>query len=127
MTARRKGKSTAAALALVACLCAIYAVSAAAQRRGARPATRVNADAVYQQHCARCHGDDGRADTDQGRLYDATDFTDAGWWNKEKPTDARLRRAIARGRTGGMPAFGKRLSTAEINAVATYLRGFKGR
>jgi mono/diheme cytochrome c family protein len=119
----RKGK-LAGALALVACACAIYSVSAGAQR----PArSGVNAGAVYQQHCARCHGADGDADTDQGRLYDATDFTDANWWSKERPTDSRLRRSIARGRPGGMPAYAKRLSAAEINALVTYVRGFKGR
>lgn len=127
----RQTRKLAAALSLVASVCALYLSSGTAgavQRRAATEAgERVNAGAVYEQHCARCHGEDGRAETEQGQLYGATNFADANWWNKERPTDARLRRAIARGRTGGMPAFAKRLSTAEINALATYVRGFRGR
>jgi mono/diheme cytochrome c family protein len=32
---------------------------------------------------------------------------------------------IARGKTGGMPAYAKKLSAAEINALVPYVRGFK--
>ena len=99
----------------------------AAARREAVANSPVDAHASYSRYCASCHGEDGDAKTDKGELYGATDFTSKRWWEKERPTDARLRRAISAGKRGGMPAFGKRLSTAEISALATYLRGFKGK
>ncbi|MCA1641046.1 MAG: cytochrome c [Acidobacteria bacterium] len=118
----------AATLFAVALACGGYAAgsSAAAPRRAAAKRS-ADARTVYSQHCASCHGEDGDARTEKGELYGATDFTSKKWWDKEHPSDARLRRAISAGKRGGMPAFGKRLSAAEVSALATYLRGFKGR
>ena len=103
---------------------ASYLLPRAAAQRPRK--ARVNARAVYLQSCARCHGADGAAQTEQGELYNATDFTDAGWWRRARPTDARLRRFIVNGGSG-MPAFGKRLSAAEVNALVPYVRAFKGK
>jgi mono/diheme cytochrome c family protein len=88
--------------------------------------SRVDARAVYVRNCARCHGAEGAADTEQAEIYNATNFTDAGWWRRERPNNFRLRRVIAEGGSG-MPAFGKRLSAAEINALVPYVRAFKGK
>jgi mono/diheme cytochrome c family protein len=96
----------------------------AAAQRAKR--TRVDARAVYTQYCARCHGAGGAADTELARLYNATNFTDADWWRKERPTNARMRRVIANGGSG-MPAFRQRLSAAKINALIPYVRAFKGK
>ena len=128
---KNTGIKSAAALAVVALACGGYAVGAsrAAQRKGTAVARGVVVDAhtVYGRNCARCHGEDGDAKTEQGELYGATDFTSAEWWNKVRPTDARLRRAISAGRKGGMPAFGRRLSPAEIDSLVAYVRGFRGK
>jgi mono/diheme cytochrome c family protein len=94
--------------------------SAAAQKHK-RP--RVDARAVYERNCARCHGREGRAETEQGELYNATKFADAEWWRRERPTNSRLRRLITHG-GDGMPAFGERLSAAQINALVPYVRSF---
>jgi mono/diheme cytochrome c family protein len=119
----------AATLLCVALGGGVYAAgsSAAAARRAAVATTAADAHTVYSQHCASCHGEDGDAKTEKGELYGATDFTSKKWWDKERPTDARLRRAISAGKPGGMPAFGKRIPAAEIRALAVYLRGFKGK
>jgi mono/diheme cytochrome c family protein len=118
----------AATLFVVALACAGYAAGAAAAGQRKAAANRsVDARAVYGQHCAGCHGEDGDAKTEKGELYGATDFTSRKWWAKAHPSDASLRRSISAGKRGGMPAFGKRLSAAEISALATYLRGFKGK
>jgi mono/diheme cytochrome c family protein len=118
-----------ATLFFVALACLVYAAgsSAAAQRNAATKNSTVDAHTVYSRRCASCHGEDGDAKTEKGELYGATDFTSKKWWDKERPTDARLRRAIKAGKSGGMPAFGERLSAAEISALATYVRGFKGK
>ena len=34
-----------------------------------------SAKTLYLNNCARCHGADGTADTELGKLYDATDLT----------------------------------------------------
>jgi cbb3-type cytochrome c oxidase subunit III len=121
----------AAALCVVATVGGVGGVAssrAAQAKRGAqvRSAT-IDVHTVYSRNCATCHGEDGDAKTEKGELYGATDFTDSKWWSKAHPTDAQLRRVITTGKRGGMPAFGKRLSAAEINALASYVRGFKGK
>jgi mono/diheme cytochrome c family protein len=118
-----------AAMIFVAALaCGGYAAgSPTATQRNLATNNSVDAGTVYSRHCASCHGEDGDAKTEKGELYGATDFTSKKWWDKEHPSDARLRRAISAGKRGGMPAFGKRISASEISALATYLRGFKGR
>jgi mono/diheme cytochrome c family protein len=121
----------AAALCVVATVCAVCAVgsSRAAQvRRGAQAhGASIDVRAAYSRNCATCHGEDGDAKTEKGELYGATDFTSRKWWDKAHPTDAQLRRTISAGKRGGMPSFKKRLSADEIAALATYIRGFKGR
>ena len=114
----------AAMLAAFALPCAAYLLPRAAAQRAKTP--RVDARAVYVQYCARCHGAEGAADTQQGELYNATNFTDADWWRRKRPTNARMRRVISNGGSG-MPAFGKRLSAAQINALIPYVRAFKGK
>jgi mono/diheme cytochrome c family protein len=125
----RNGIKPAAALFVVALVCAghVAGSSAAARRKTVAQNSTIDAHTVFSRHCASCHGEDGDANTEKGELYGATDFTSKKWWDKERPTDARLRRTISAGKRGGMPAFGKRLSTAEIGALARYVRGFKGK
>ncbi len=118
-----------AALALLGSTRVIFP-RAAAQKTTTAAATvkkpRADTRAVYMRNCARCHGAEGAADTEQAEIYNATNFTDAGWWRRERPNNFRLRRVIANGGSG-MPAFGKRLSAAEINALVPYVRAFKGK
>jgi mono/diheme cytochrome c family protein len=105
-------------LAAWACGCLFYqyggygAETVSAQKSGG---------VVYAQNCARCHGADGRAQTRKGKQVDATDFTGGEWL----PDTARDTRIVTRGK-GSMPAFKGKLSAAEINAVVSYIRRFKG-
>lgn len=85
--------------------------SVEAQRGGA---------AIYAQNCARCHGADGRAQTRKGREIDAVDFTSDDW----TPDAAHDVRIVTNGKKS-MPAFGRKLSSAQINAVVQYIRRFK--
>lgn len=121
----------AATLLLASFACGGWAISSrAAQRRKAAAVVRgttIDAHTVYSRNCASCHGEDGDAKTEKGELYGATDFTDKKWWDKQRPTDARLRRTITSGKRGGMPAFGKRIPAEEINALVSYVKGFKGK
>jgi mono/diheme cytochrome c family protein len=84
--------------------------------------------ALYAQHCALCHGADGRARSPMGVSLRATNFTDADWWKKERPTDARLTASIRDGRNRKrMPAFGQQLSKSEIAALVRLVRAFDGK
>lgn len=76
--------------------------------------------AIYAQNCARCHGTDGRAQTRKGREVDATDLTSDDWF----PDAGRDTRIVTRGK-GSMPAFGRRLTSAQIGSVVQYIRRFK--
>ncbi len=95
----------------------------AKSKGAASPAERGRA--LYAQHCTRCHGADGRSQTEQGELYGATDLTAARWWQEEHITDRRLTNSITNGKKGGMPAYGKRLAKTDIAALVAYVHTFK--
>ena len=75
--------------------------------------------ALFIQNCARCHGANGRAQTALGRKVEAADLTSN---DVQDMDDAKMIRVIKNGRTG-MPAFGKKLTSSQITAIANYVRG----
>lgn len=86
------------------------------------PASNVDARGVFQENCIVCHGKNGRAHTFHGRLVGAQNLTDPQW--QAETTDAQIIHAIKTG-PRVMPAFGKKLSESEIEALAVYVRSFK--
>jgi mono/diheme cytochrome c family protein len=86
---------------------------------GAPPPT----ETLFKQKCVKCHGADGSGDTSMGRIFNAPDFTDSGWWAKHPNTAERVR-VITKGKKS-MPAFGKKLTSAQIAGLATYVERFK--
>lgn len=65
-----------------------------------------NGQALFTQYCVVCHGQDGKKI--------------AGWKGRvQKMTHAQLEQVIRDGKDG-MPAFGKKLTDPQIDAVATY-------
>lgn len=91
-----------------------------AVQEAALPEDKVAAPALFAENCATCHGKDGRAGTFHGWLLGAQNFTDPKW----QPTDEEIVHAIQTG-PHAMPAFQKKLSAAEIEALAAYVRTFK--
>jgi mono/diheme cytochrome c family protein len=81
-----------------------------------------NAAQLYAKQCASCHGKDGRARTIKGKLKHARNLTDGEW--QEKVSDERIFNSINNGKEK-MPAFGKKLSQEQIEALVTYVRAFK--
>ena len=81
-----------------------------------------NASALFAKHCDTCHGKDGRAKTFKAKFNHARNLTDAAW--QAEVSDERLFNSISKGK-GKMPAFGKKLSEAEINTLVAYVRGMK--
>jgi cytochrome c6 len=86
---------------------------------GAAPPT----ETFFKQKCSKCHGADGSGDTSMGRIFNAPDFTDAGWWAKHS-SSAELVSVITKGKKN-MPAFGKKLTRAQISSLASYVQHFK--
>ncbi len=75
---------------------------------------------IFMDQCASCHGEEGMGDKLQG----APNLTDAIWLYGGDPET--LRETIEYARFGVMPAWGERLSQAEVNAVAAYVHGLGG-
>jgi mono/diheme cytochrome c family protein len=78
---------------------------------------------LFLQKCAKCHGEDGRAQTEKGKKMKAQDFTDPDF--QEHKTDEKLADAITNGTEMDMPAFGKNLSPEEIESLVKVVRGFR--
>jgi mono/diheme cytochrome c family protein len=73
---------------------------------------------LYLKNCARCHGADGKGETEIGKLNDTPDLTETYVKNKSRKHAANV---IANG-ADGMPAFGKKLTKAEIASIVNYIR-----
>ena len=70
--------------------------------------------ALYQANCARCHGADGKANTPKGRSTEADDIS--GGMSTSKTI-----RIVTNGK-GNMPAFGRKLTAAQIRSIANYVK-----
>jgi cbb3-type cytochrome c oxidase subunit III len=81
-----------------------------------------DAGALFKKHCDTCHGKDGQAKTFKAKFNHARNLTDAKW--QAEVTDERLFNSISNGK-GKMPAWGKKLSEAQINSLVTYVRSLK--
>ena len=85
-------------------------------------ATEDHPSPLYKEFCARCHGEDGKADTPKGRQLMAQDMTDPEWQAEE--TDEELIKIVTKGGED-MPPFGKKLTKEQIESlVKKDVRGF---
>lgn len=76
----------------------------------------IDARPIYERECAGCHGERGQGVT--ALSLDNPTFADTA-------TDGFIRYAIAHGRSDtAMPAFERRLSSNEIDALVAYVRSF---
>lgn len=86
----------------------------------ANPALVDEGEVLFGDSCSVCHGTDGAGDREQG----APNLTDAIWLyggDYEALTET-----VTNSRFGVMPAFGPRLTEAELRAVATYVHRLGG-
>jgi mono/diheme cytochrome c family protein len=97
----------------------VWAFDAFAQGKG----KKVNAAAVYAANCARCHGADGKG-TALGQSLETPDLTSVEVQNNM--SNAKIRRVILNG-DGPMPGFKSKLTAAQVTALTSYVRAFKGR
>ncbi|MBK6750821.1 MAG: cytochrome c [Pyrinomonadaceae bacterium] len=73
---------------------------------------------LYQANCSSCHGSDGRANTAKGRETDADDLTTS---KVQGMAASKMARIIKAGK-GDMPGFSKKLTTAQVNQIVSYVR-----
>ena len=82
---------------------------------------------IYVMACVKCHGEDGRGDTEKGRKLKAPDFTSSKWF--DETTDKEILETIRNGvknKKGKllMPAFRSKLTAGQIQTLAGYVRTF---
>jgi mono/diheme cytochrome c family protein len=84
------------------------------------PAAAAEAARLWASRCAECHGQDGRGRTGMGRRLGVKDLTGT------TRSVAELAADIADGiPERKMPAYGKKLSAAEIEALARFVKQLK--
>src|SRR4030095_3816555 len=81
-----------------------------------------DANSLFAKNCVTCHGKDVKAKTFKAKFNHARNLTDPEW--QTSVTDERLFNSITNGR-GHMPAWGKKLTEAEINSLVAYVRQLK--
>lgn len=84
----------------------------------------VAASETFSTNCALCHGEDGKAQTEEGQKKKARDLTNRKW--QDTVDDARLQASITKGH-GKMPKFGGKLSEDEIKELVKEVRSFAGK
>ncbi|AVW92931.1 cytochrome-c oxidase, cbb3-type subunit III [Celeribacter baekdonensis] len=95
-----------------------YVLSLSGQDNDAAMATE--GAVVFADNCAACHLEDGTGDIFQG----APNLTDAIWlYGGDRAT---IKETVTNARFGVMPAWGQRLSQAEVNAAALYVHQLGG-
>ena len=83
----------------------------------------------WDNHCAKCHGADGKGQTKVGKKLQLKDYTDAKVQAEMKDED--MVKAINEGVSDSkgkekMKAFKDELSADEIKDLVAYIRKFKG-
>jgi mono/diheme cytochrome c family protein len=77
---------------------------------------------LYGEECSSCHGKAGKGDGSQARSFGLKppDFTAAGFWRDR--SDATMRESIRSGKGDDMPAFQKKMSAEEIDALIALVK-----
>jgi cytochrome c6 len=106
----------------------LYLLAAVAGLATALSASAADAKENWTKHCAKCHGEDGKADTKMGKKAGAKDLTDPKVQEAKK--DDQFFKSIKEGVKDGdktlMKAYGEEgLSDDEIKALVAYVRAFK--
>jgi len=82
------------------------------------PSTNSGGEAIFHEHCASCHGADGKGTRSNG----TPNFTDQSI--QSGLSDSQIVETIRKGKEGRMPAWSGKLSEAQIASVAAYIRTF---
>jgi mono/diheme cytochrome c family protein len=75
---------------------------------------------IFKMRCAKCHDAQGKGTLARDSMPEIPDFTSARW--QQKRTVVQLTVAILNGKGTRMPAFADRLTKAEAQELAVYIR-----
>ena len=75
---------------------------------------------LFKSKCVMCHGADGTGATTMGKKFGIRSFASP---DVQKQTDAVLTTTIKNGK-GKMPAYGGKLTDADIKALVAHIRSF---
>lgn len=85
------------------------------------------ATALFEKHCMKCHGKDGKGATKMGRQSGAKDYTDPKVQAELKDEEAikAIRGGLKENGKEKMKPYGGELSDEEIRSLVAYMRAFK--
>lgn len=91
-------------------------------------AMAADAKAVWDEHCAKCHGESGKGDTKLGKKLKLKDYSDPKF--QAEFTDQQLLDATMQGVKGSdgkekMKGYADKISEEEGKAVVQLIRSFK--
>src|SRR6188768_1289879 len=90
-------------------------------------ASAADVQALWGQHCASCHGKDGKGQTKAGKKAGVKDQTDAAY--QASLTDEKMFKAVKEGlKEDGkekMKRFAEKLKDDEVKALVAHVRSFK--
>jgi mono/diheme cytochrome c family protein len=85
---------------------------------------------TWKAKCSSCHGEDGKAATEQGKKMGVRDMTSAEF--AKDMTDAKMKDAITNGikqtkngKTQEMEPYKDKLKPEEVDALVAYVKAFK--
>ena len=83
--------------------------------------------ALYDKHCAKCHGMDGKGKTKMGKQSGVKDYTDPKVQEEMKDDVAlkTIKEGITEKGKERMKPYANELSDADIKALIAYMRAFK--
>ncbi len=115
-------KLTAISVIILVALVAVWAnkTSVVTKAETSESVSAENLNALFVSNCARCHGADGKGNTQLGREYDVPDLTVTA----RKMSLSRVKNLITKG-DGDMPSFKKKLKAAQIAILANYVRSLR--
>ncbi len=93
------------------------ALASSACSTAAGPERELSGKQIYDRHCARCHGLDGRPTP---AAPTARDLTNRSYI--DSLGDRKIEAAIMAGRPPNMPAFGGQFSQLEMDLLVGYVR-----
>ena len=102
-------------------------ISVALLVTGAVSVRAADAKENWERHCAKCHGQDGKGQTETGKKLGVKDYTDAKVQAETTPVKMliAIRKGVKVGEKTTMPAFDETLSFDEIKALLRYVRALK--
>ena len=99
-------------------LCALAAAVVPGVAGCGPPTSGKSASELYTEHCARCHGDDGRGDPRMVALSPNTDLQRSPLLRRKARGPLYLRISQA---SGSMPAFSHKLELGDIELLVDYV------